>query len=166
MSAIKSGESCLAEFWCAEKALPEPALARLGSVQPIRHAKTASHAESPMTTADLNVRMGKRIADSVYPSIPQYNFFVTPDKFYKRSQEKNSFPAAGFLVGFQPTSWSRIVVAFRSVLSGRCAQLRSGFGFPCQRFSSLGRDEASLFGDHKQHGCQVPTMVLLGTRGP
>src|SRR5271163_4343894 len=87
-------------------------------------------------------------------------------KFYKRSQEKNSFPAAGFLVGFQPTSWSRIVVAFRSVLSGRCAQLRRGFGFPCQRFSSRLRDEASLFGDHKQHGCQVPTMVLLGTHGP
>ena len=85
----------------------------------------------------------------------------TSDQFYKRSQEKNSFPAAGFLVGFQPTSWSRIVVAFRSVLSGRCAQLRRGFGFPCQRFSSRLRDEASLFGDHKQHGCQLPTMVLI-----
>src|SRR5271169_1322804 len=90
----------------------------------------------------------------------------TPGKFYKRSQEKNSFPAAGFLVGFQPTSWSRIVVAFRSVLSGRCAQSRRGSGFACQRFSSRLRDEASLFGDHKQHGCQVPTMVLLGTHGP
>jgi hypothetical protein len=28
---------------------------------------------------------------------------VTPDKFYKRSQEKNSFPAAGFFLAVQPT---------------------------------------------------------------
>ena len=49
---------------------------------------------------------------------------------------------------------------------GTLLHSRSAFGFPCQRFSSPWRDEASPFGDHKQHGCQVPTMVLLGTRGP
>ena len=43
-----------------------------------------------------------------------------PDKFYKRSQEKNTFPAAGFFLAVQPTPLSKIVLAFRSVFSGRC----------------------------------------------
>jgi len=38
------------------------------------------------------------------------------------------------------------------------------FGFQCRLFSSLAREEAGLFGDSQGHGCQVPTMVLLGTR--
>jgi hypothetical protein len=62
---------------------------------------------------------------------------VDPDKFYKRSQEKNTSSTAGGFSGFQPTPLSRIVLAFRSVISGRYAQLRSAFGFPGQRFSSL-----------------------------
>src|SRR5271169_3796114 len=94
------------------------------------------------------------------------NSEVVPDLFYKRSQEKNTSPVAGFFLGFQPTALSRIVLAFRSVISGRYAPLHSAFGFLCQRFSSPWRNEASRFGDHKQHGCQVPTMVLSGTRGP
>src|ERR1700678_1084089 len=49
---------------------------------------------------------------------------------------------------------------------GTLLHSRSAFGFLYQRFSSLLRDEASPFGDHKQHGCQVPTMVLSGTHGP
>ena len=43
-----------------------------------------------------------------------------PDKFYKRSQGENTFPAAGFFVAVQPAPLSRIVVAFRSLISGRC----------------------------------------------
>jgi beta-phosphoglucomutase-like phosphatase (HAD superfamily) len=39
----------------------------------------------------------------------------SPDKFYKRCREKNAFPAAGSFLPPQPTSLSRIVVAFRSV---------------------------------------------------
>jgi len=55
MPAIRSGEFCSVEFSCAAEAMPELACVRLGSVQPIRHAKTASHTESPVATADLNV---------------------------------------------------------------------------------------------------------------
>jgi hypothetical protein len=77
--------------------------------------------------------------------IPQtfchFSFVVVPgqgrDKFYKRSQGKNTSSTAGSFVGFQPTSLSRIILAFRSAISGRYAPLRSAFGFPCQRFSSL-----------------------------
>ncbi len=55
MPAIRSGEFCSAEFSCADGSLPDVAPAKLGSVQPTRHAKTASHTESPVATADLNV---------------------------------------------------------------------------------------------------------------
>jgi hypothetical protein len=57
-----------------------------------------------------------------------------PDKFYKRSQGKNTSSTAGSFIGLQPASWSRIVLAFRSTISGRYAQLRSGFGFPSSGF--------------------------------
>jgi hypothetical protein len=92
--------------------------------------------------------------------------WLTPDKFYKRSQGKNSFPAAGFFLAVQPTSFEQDCSGFPFHDLGTLLRSRSALGFPCQRFSSLSRNEASLFGDHKQHGCQVPTMVLLGTRGP
>src|SRR5271154_7370980 len=65
------------------------------------------------------------------------NSEVVPDLFYKRSQEKNTSPVAGFFLGFQPTALSRIVLAFRSAISGRYAPLHSAFGFVCQRFSSV-----------------------------
>lgn len=55
MPAIKSVKFCSAEFWCADGALTELALARRGSVQPMRHARTASHTESPAATADFKV---------------------------------------------------------------------------------------------------------------
>jgi hypothetical protein len=38
----------------------------------------------------------------------------------KGVKKKNTFPAAGFFLGFQPTALSKIVLAFRSVFSGRC----------------------------------------------
>src|SRR5271156_5430394 len=45
----------------------------------------------------------------------------TPDKFYKRSQGKRTSPSAGGFLAFQPTLLSKIAVAFRSVISGRCS---------------------------------------------
>ena len=45
--------------------------------------------------------------------------FYLPDKFYKRSQEKNTSPVAGFFLDVQPAPLSRIVLAFRSADSGR-----------------------------------------------
>jgi hypothetical protein len=68
---------------------------------------------------------------------------LTPDLFYKGSQEKKHFfPGRSFL-DVQPAPWSKIVFAFRSVNSGRY-NIRS-FGFLYQRFSSLLGDEASHF---------------------
>jgi hypothetical protein len=55
MPAIRSGERGSAEFRGAVEPVPEPASVRLGRVQPTRHAKTASHTESPVATADLKV---------------------------------------------------------------------------------------------------------------
>src|SRR5271169_7127694 len=94
------------------------------------------------------------------------NSEVVPDLFYKRSQEKNTSPVAGFFLGFQPTALSRIVLAFRSLISGRCFIRAALLVFSASGFHQFLRDEAGRFGDHKQHGCQVPTMVLSGTRGP
>jgi hypothetical protein len=51
---------------------------------------------------------------------PHSSVGFSPDKFYKRSQEKNTSATAGSFLGFQPTPLSRIVLAFRSVISGRC----------------------------------------------
>jgi hypothetical protein len=48
-------------------------LGRLGSVQPIRHARTASHRESPALSVDLNDLIGERIVDSLYPSSREDN---------------------------------------------------------------------------------------------
>jgi hypothetical protein len=58
---------------------------------------------------------------------------------------KKSSPLARSFLAFQPTSLSRIVLAFRSAISGRYAQLCGGFGFLYQRFSSLLGDEANSF---------------------
>ena len=44
----------------------EAGVARLGSVQPIRQARTAIQRESAVARADLNVRNGRRIVCSVY----------------------------------------------------------------------------------------------------
>ena len=90
----------------------------------------------------------------------------TPDKFYKRSQGKNSFPAAGFFLAVQPTSLSRIVVAFRSGISGRRFFHAALLVFLASGFHHFGATKPVGSEIHKQHGCQVPTMVLSGTRGP
>ena len=55
MLAMRFGWFCPAEFWRIEDALIKPVFAKLGSVQPIRHAKTAIQREIPLATAALNV---------------------------------------------------------------------------------------------------------------
>jgi hypothetical protein len=55
MLAIRSDPLRPAEFWRVEDALIKPVFAKLGSVQPIRHAKTAIQREIPLATAALNV---------------------------------------------------------------------------------------------------------------
>ncbi len=55
MLAIRSGRLCSAEFSRIADGLVKPELAKLGSVQPTRHAKTAIQRESPAATADWNV---------------------------------------------------------------------------------------------------------------
>jgi hypothetical protein len=90
----------------------------------------------------------------------------SPDKFYKRSQEKKHL-SRGRIFSWLPAHCVEqdcSGLPFRVL--GTLLHLASAFGLLCQRFSSLSRNEASPFGDHKQHGCQVPTMVLLGTHGP
>ena len=73
MFAIRSGWFCSAEFWWIEDALTKPKFAKLGSVQPMRQAKTAIHREIPAATSALNARFRKCITSSLYPSIPQRN---------------------------------------------------------------------------------------------
>jgi hypothetical protein len=80
--------------------------------------------------------------------------------------KKKQLSAAGFFLAVQPTSFEQDCCSLPLRDLGTLLHAGSAFGLSCQRFSSFLRDEASLFGDHKQHGCQVPTMVLSGTRGP
>jgi hypothetical protein len=57
-------------------------------------------------------------------------------------------------------------VAFRSVISGRCFIQPALLVFSASGFHPFGATKPVGAETHKQHGCQVPTMVLLGTRGP
>ena len=52
-----------------------PEFARLGSVQPIRQASMAIHREITVATADLKVRNGEGIIQSVYLAIRKDNLF-------------------------------------------------------------------------------------------
>ena len=70
---------------------------------------------------------------------------LTPDKFYKGSQEKTLHLWPEFFLPSSPSRLSRIVLGFRSVISGRYEQSCSDCGFLYQRFSSLLCDEASPF---------------------
>ena len=91
---------------------------------------------------------------------------VLPDSFYKRSQGKKTSPSAGVFLAFQPTLLSKIAVAFRSVISGRCSIQAALLVFSASGFRHFGATKPVSSETHKQHGCQVPTMVLLGTLGP
>jgi hypothetical protein len=55
MFAIRSGRLCWVEFSWIEDARAKPGLAKLGSVQPMRQAKTAIHRDIPVATAALKV---------------------------------------------------------------------------------------------------------------
>jgi hypothetical protein len=55
MLAIRFGWLCAAEFWQIEDALIKLVFAKLGSAQPMRHAKTAIQREIPLATAALNL---------------------------------------------------------------------------------------------------------------
>jgi hypothetical protein len=70
--------------------------------------------------------------------------FHLPDKFYKRSQGKNTSPVAGVFLNVQPTPLSRIVLAFRSVDSGRYDIRVALLVFSTSGVHRL-RDEASSF---------------------
>jgi hypothetical protein len=91
---------------------------------------------------------------------------LSPDKFHKRSQEKNSSPAAGVFLAVQPTSLSRFVLAFRSGSSGRYAILVALLGFSTSGFHRFCTTKPIRSETNKQYGCQLATMVPLGTRGP
>jgi hypothetical protein len=73
---------------------------------------------------------------------------------------------AGNFLAFQPAPFEQDCSCLPFPDLGTLLHSGSAYGFLYQRISSLWRDEASRFGDHKQRGCQVPTMVLLGTHGP
>ncbi len=53
--------------------LDDPELARLGSVHPIRQANTAIHRDTAVATADLKVRNGESITQSLYIAIRKDN---------------------------------------------------------------------------------------------
>jgi hypothetical protein len=52
------------------------------------------------------------------------------------------------------------------VISGRCFIQATLLVFSPSGFHHFGATKPVRSETHKQHGCQVPTMVLLGTRGP
>ena len=91
---------------------------------------------------------------------------LSPDKFYKRSQEKNTSPVAGFFLAVQPAPSSRIVLAFRSLISGRYESPVALLVFSTSGFHRLLATKPVCSETNKQRGCQLSTMVLLGTRGP
>src|SRR5271155_2090141 len=92
--------------------------------------------------------------------------FHLPGKFYKRSQGKKTSPSAGVFLAVQPASLSKIAVACRSVISGRCFIHAALLVFSASGFRHFAATKPVSSETHKQHGCQLPTMVLLGTLGP
>jgi hypothetical protein len=88
-----------------------------------------------------------------------------PDKFYKRSQEKTAF--------LRPDFSCRPAHRVEQDCSGlpfpdlgTLLYSRSGLVFLASGFHHFGASKPVGSETHKQHGCQVPTMVLSGTRGP
>jgi Recombinase len=61
---------------------------------------------------------------------------------------------------------SRIVLAFRSLSSGRYAILVALLGFSTSGFHRFCTTKPIRSETNKQYGCQLATMVPLGTRGP
>jgi hypothetical protein len=100
------------------------------------------------------------------PSRTNEYFGLTPDQFHKGSQEKNTFPVAGVFLAVQPAPWSRIVSAFRSADSGRYDIGVALLVFSTSGFHRFLATKPVRSETNKQQGCQVPTMVPLGTRSP
>jgi len=73
---------------------------------------------------------------------------------------------AGVFLDVQPTPLSRIVLAFRSVDSGRYDIPVALLVFSTSGFHRFLTTKPVRSETHKQYGCQMATMVLLGTRGP
>jgi hypothetical protein len=59
-----------------------------------------------------------------------------------------------------------MVLAFRSVISGRYAIRVALLVFSTSGFHRLFATKPARSETHKQYGCRVATMVLSGTRGP
>src|SRR6202522_1628611 len=71
-----------------------------------------------------------------------------------------------FFLASSPPRLSRIVLAFRSVISdAACFTQRCWFFLPAV-FIAFAQRSRSVRRPTSSSGCQVPTMVLLGTRGP
>ena len=73
--------------------------------------------------------------------------------------KRDSFPTAGFFLPVQPTSFEQDCSCLPFHDLGTLLHAGGALVF-LPAVSSLSRNEASRFGDHKRHGCQVPTMVL------
>jgi hypothetical protein len=80
---------------------------------------------------------------------------VVPDKFHKGSQGKNTFPVAGVgvFLAVQPAPWSRIVLAFRSVSSGRYAIPVALLVFSASGFHRFFTTKPVSSETNKQQGC-------------
>ena len=71
-----------------------------------------------------------------------------------------------FFLSSSPPRLSRIVVASVPRTRDAYAPLRSGLVLTASGFHRFCATKSVRSESHKQHGCQVPTMVLLGTRSP
>src|ERR1700684_1010845 len=91
---------------------------------------------------------------------------LSPDKFYKRTQEKNTSPVAGFFLGFQPTPFEQDCSGVPFRISGRWFIQPALLVFSASGFHRFCATKPVRSETTSSSGCQVPTMVLLGTRGP
>ena len=87
-------------------------------------------------------------------------------KFHKGSQEKKHFSCGRSFSCVQPAPLSRFVLAFRSVNSGRYDGCVALLVFSPSGFHHFFATKPVRSETNKQYGCQVATMVPLGTRGP
>ncbi len=81
------------------------------------------------------------------------NSEVVPGKFHKGSRGKNTSPVAGVFLAVQPAPWSRIVLAFRSVSSGRYAIPVALLVFSASGFHRFFTTKPVRSETNKQQGC-------------
>ena len=75
MPVIRSGWAGSAEALWLKSARGEAEFASWGSVQPMRHARTANHRDIIVAIPALKVWIGERITSSVYRAIVENNAF-------------------------------------------------------------------------------------------